>query len=235
MGRIKKGVLLFDLRPLEIEYPDYKGPFEEYRMKHIFLVEWLNSALLGSPMERDAAKRVGKLIEGVTDCADKTKKAIWFFGGTEKVLPSYRLRDIAPFYRFEFDLFPLGESGKWQLLLNCIYAACADRQWPNKELDEESRRELEAAAIVVDLALDGRLAKIKQCQAPDCRKWFVTKRDFRVSRCKDCRLHDRRADTAERAKQVSEASRKAHAGEKKKNERSLKNARKFLADGRKKK
>jgi hypothetical protein len=236
MGRINKRVLVDDIRPSEIGYPGYGGcPSQPWRNAPILLVNWLNGALLGSPVEREAARQVGGLIEGVTDCRHRTTRAMWFGERPrDGHLPSYRLQDIAPYYRFTFDLYPIGESGKWELSLYCVYATPGDRQQSRGGSDQESRLELEAAAMVVDLALDGRLAKIKRCQVPDCGKWFVTRRNFRFSRCKDCRLHDRRKETPERKAQRRAASENREP-EKKKNERSVKNARKFLADGRKKK
>lgn len=219
MGRIKKGILTMDDRPSELGYPDYEGSSQPYRVAHILLVKWLNSALSGSPVEREAARRVGELIEGVLGFGFRPPRSMWH-GAEPKSLGTYRLRAIAPYYAFEFDLFPLGPDGKWQLLLHCVYAASGGRHQSREGSNRGEWLELEAAGIVVDLALDGRLAKIKRCQVPDCGKWFVTKRDFRVFCCPEHSSDDLRKGTPERKEQQRAAKKAAGERDKREKERS---------------
>ena len=208
MARIRKGIEVVDDRPCELGYPDYGGGFQPWRNSPILLVNWLNEALSGPPVEREAAGRVGRMIEGLNGFTLRLTKAIRE-GTPLEGLGFYRLQDIAPYYKFVFDLGFLGRDRKWQLDYYCDYAASFNRHQSGEGSDEEARLELEAAATVVDLALDGRLDKIRRCEVPDCGKWFVAKRDYRALRCKECRLRDRRTATAKRKAQTRAAEKKA--------------------------
>ena len=78
--------------------------------------------------------------------------------------------------------------------------------------------EIESVAVVIDLALGGRLGTIRQCQIPGCGEWDVTKNNERIYRCKKCSLHGVRKEAAERKKQVSAAQKKVRESEKKEDE-----------------
>jgi hypothetical protein len=234
MGRIKKSSLV--LHPIGYMALIY-GTIAPSR-PGIHLVNWLNSQLSSSPENQEAAERVGGVIKRMHEAALRQ---------TKNVVPSLtqtRLREskgvamlqnVAPFYRFEFDLYPPSRVGKWWLFLKISFSSSKDGDQVCATLSQGQRMELEALDTVVDLAIAGRLGTIRQCNVPGCREWFITKDDPRVLCCPVHSSDDLRKGTPERKEQLRRAAKKAREEEKKAEERALECARMVLEEGRKKK
>ena len=123
-------------------------------------------------------------------------------------------RNVAPFYKFNFDLSPPIDGRKWRLFLKISFRNSEDRDQPRDATDKGQRIELGAVETVIDLALGGRLGTIKQCRIPDCCKWYTTKDDPRVLCCPDHSSDDLRKGTPERKEQLRTAAKKTRGDEK---------------------
>jgi hypothetical protein len=85
MGRLKKGIWVFNDAGDEYDTPWIEGRVIKYRE---VLVEWLNRALAGVSADRDAAERVGTLIENMNESTAETWRP-WILGTqTEDPTPS---------------------------------------------------------------------------------------------------------------------------------------------------
>ena len=186
------------------------------------LVDWLNSTLSSSPVDREAAERVGSMIRRLNRNAARLRmpkdidhrsldmrRWFWAVGISEKRCVPL-LQTCAPFYNFNFDLYPpWGGRDNWRLIIKISFSRPEDSNRPRDDMDKGQRMELEAVDTVVDLALSGLLGRLKDCKVRDCGKWFVTKNDPRVQHCKAHTYDDLRQGTPKRKKQLNEAAKNA--------------------------
>lgn len=204
MGRLNRGVLLFRNLPYEWHAkkfaPGLEGIPSDWVGKSIGyrhgLVLWVNRALSRTSSDRKAAGRVGELIKGLNN------------GGAYK-----SLRELARYYRFEVDLFPMG--AKWQLNVICAAAPSGNGHklkarfndlWAQ---DGICNPELLAVEAVIHTALEGYLGTIKQCDVNSCGRWFLTTNDPRRRFCPDHDSDDARSGTERRKKQLAAAQKRA--------------------------
>lgn len=228
MGRLRKGIWVFNDASGEYDSPGIDGRTVEYRN---VLVDWLNRAFAGASADREAAERVSALGENMNEnTADYLKSVdLWKAEGKPQALPFCKtFREIASAfdYELELDLAPRHGSTKWHLAFHCVAAPSGDaygrwqflnekgqdpqpltEKWPG--VPKRFNPECQAVNAVVFIALEGRLGTMKRCQVGSCRKWFLTKDDPRVSCCPDHSVDDLRKGTPERRKQVSAAAKRA--------------------------
>ena len=228
MGRLRKGVWVFNDASGEYDSPGIDGRTIAYRD---VLVDWLNRAFASSPADRDAALRVGALIDNMNENNAEYSKAVdsWKAEGKPEAVPFCKtFREIASVhdYELELDLCPRHGSKKWHIAFHCVTAPSGDayerwqfsnekgpdpqpltEKWP--EVPKRFNPECQAVNAVVFVALEGRLGTIKRCQVKECRRWFLTKDDPRVLCCSDHDVDDLRSGTPDRKKQNSEAAKRA--------------------------
>lgn len=228
MGRLRKGMWVFNDAGGEYDTPWVEGKVINYRE---VLVEWLNRAFASSPADRDAAERVGTLIESMNESTAEYFEAVdlWITRRRPEVLPFCKtFQEIASVHDFEIelDLCPRGGSTKWHIAFHCVTAPSGDayerwqflnekgegpqplhEKWP--EVPKRFNPECQAVNAVVFVALEGRLGTMKRCQVGSCGKWFLTKDDPRVRCCADHDADDLRKSTAPRKKQLAAAQKRA--------------------------
>ncbi len=209
MGRIKKALSI--QMPMQHMHEVYGGapPFQDGND----LASWLNEAQVGPPAGREATSRIRNLIlrmHNLTACYQNVIAA-----GCAKdffaVGHMGTLRVIEPFYTFNFDLFPPLDFGKWRLQFIISFSK---KSGDGKPLDgamiQEQNIELGAVAAVVDLALNGRLETIRQCEVPECGTWFTARNDPRLRCCPAHDVDDLRRGTPKRKAQVRQAAKNAY-------------------------
>lgn len=199
MGRIKK-TLLIDM-PLQQIGHVYGGrpPFEDNKG----LVKWLNEAQVGSGPDQEASRRVRTVILRMHGLAATYKDVSATEWGRDlfAVAQMGTLRIIEPGYTFNFDLYPPLDFGKWRLqfIISFSKQSGEDNRMDGALMQQKSR-ELAALAVVVDLALKGRLETVRQCDA--CGRWFIAKNDPRRRCCPSHTADDLRRGTPERKAQL---------------------------------
>jgi hypothetical protein len=218
MARLRKGIWVFNDASGEYDSPGVDGRTINYRE---LLVEWLNRAFSGTPTDRKAAERIGKLINNMNDSAVEYLETVTEWqseGGLELgVVPVCKtFLAIASSYELELDLCPRHGSKKWQLAFSCVNAPSGDAFAPDSGIDESwpdmpkhFNPECQAVNAVVFIALEGWLGTISRCEVGSCHKWFLTKDDPRVRCCPDHDVDDLRKGTPERKKQVNAAAKRA--------------------------
>jgi hypothetical protein len=228
MGRLRKGIWVFNDAGGEYDTPWIEGRVINYRE---VLVEWLNRAFASSPADRDAAERVGTLIESMNESTAEYFEAgdLWIARGSPETLPFCKTFQEIAFvhdYQIELDLCPRGGSTKWHIAFHCVTAPSGDayerwqfsndkgegpqplhEKWP--EVPKRFNPECQAINAVVFVALEGRLGTIKRCQVKECRRWFLTKDDPRVLCCPAHDVDDLRSGTEERKEQNRDAAKRA--------------------------
>ena len=222
MARLKKGIWVFNDASGEYDSPGVDGRTINYRE---VLLDWLNRALSGTPADRDAAGRIGALINKMNHNTAEYLETVnsWQSeGGLELgVFPVCKtFRAIAASYELELDLCPRHGSKKWHLAFRCVNAPSGEElepssgiheSWPN--VPKHFNPECEAVDAVVFIALEGRLGTIRRCEVGSCRKWFLSKDDLRVRCCRDHDVDDLRKRTPERKAQVNAAAKRARERE----------------------
>ena len=206
----------------EYDSPGVDGRVIDYRG---VLVGWLNRALASSPADRDAAGRVGTLIESMNESTAEYLERVdsWNAEGRPEAVPPCKtfLQIAAYDYGLEFDLCPRPGFKKWHIAFHCVTAPSGEmvfiKKWSdprplNEEWPEVPRRfnpECQAVNAVLFIALDGRLGTMKRCQVKTCRRWFLTKDDRRVRYCEHHDSDDLRKGTPPRRKQLATAQKRA--------------------------
>jgi len=227
MGRLRKGIWVFNDASGEYDSPGIDGRTIKYRE---VLVDWLNRALASSPADQGAAERVGSLVESMNDCTAKYLQAVdsWNAAGKPEAVPVCKtFREIASAhdYELELDISPRHGSTKWHIAFHCVAAPSGDayqrwefskekgldpqplnEKWP--ELPKRFNPECQAVNAAIFIALQGRLGTIKRCQVKECRRWFLTKDDYRVRYCPLHDSDDLRKGTLPRKKQLAAAQKR---------------------------
>jgi hypothetical protein len=240
MGRLKKGISIFRDVPHELD-PDpraRKNPDgSPIGYRHI-VVDWLNRALSGTTADRDAAERIGALVQRMNQSAarsvdfDRNRISLFGVDGASEHAPNPRIElldEIAASYsyRLEPNLIPpmMGDGNKWQLLIHCTGT-------PSGELGSQklgTRIEGEDACcnpeclvveMIIMIAIDGQLGTIRRCEV--CSRWFLTKADPRVRCCPDHDVDNLRKGTPVRNKQLAAAAKTRRKNEKEDDQKSWK-------------
>lgn len=233
MPRLRKGIWVFNDASGEYYSPGIDGRTIEYRK---VLVDWLNRAFAGGPADREAAERVGALVENMNENTAEYLKAVgsWEAYGKPEAVPVCKtFREIASAfdYELELDLSPRHNSRKWHLAFHCVTAPSGDaygrwqflnakgqepqplsEKWPG--VPKHFNPECQAVNGVIFIALEGRLGTMKRCQVENCRNWFLTKDDPRVSCCAHHNADDLRRQTPKRRAQLKAAAKRAREREK---------------------
>jgi len=227
MGRLRKGIWVFNDESGEYDSPGIDGRTTKYRE---VLVDWLNRAFASSPADRDAAERIGVLVVNMNENTAEYLKAVdsWEEERKPKAIPFCKgLREIASefAYEFEVDIAPRHGSNKWHIAFHCVTAPSGDayerwqflnengqgpqalsEKWPGAP--RRFNPECQAMNAVAFVALEGRLGTVKRCQIKECRRWFLTKDDCRVRYCRQHDSDDLRKGTPPRKKQLAAAQKK---------------------------
>jgi hypothetical protein len=191
------------------------------------LVLWLNRALSKTLADREAADRVGTLINGLNISNAKWLDSdnVWI-RKSRKATGFKSLKELARYYKFEIDLHPSGDGARWGLDLNCVDAPSGDGSELRARFDDLIAQdgicnpEMLAVEAVIHSALEGRLGTIRRCEVGSCGKWFLTKKDDARRRC--CPEHDvddLRSGTPERKEQNRKAAKSARKSAKDEDER----------------
>ncbi len=238
MGRLRKGLWVFNDASGEYDSPGIDGRTIRHRE---VLVDWLNRALAGLPADRDAAERVGALIENMDESTAEYLHSVdsWNAKGRPAAVPFCKtFREIASAhdYELELDLCPRHGSKKWHIAFHCVTAPSGDayqrwqfinekgedpqplnEKWP--EVPKHFNPECQAVNAVIFIALEGSLGTMKRCEVEECRKWFLTKDDCRVRYCASHDSDDFRTGTPRRKKQLAAAQKRTREQTKLKDER----------------
>jgi hypothetical protein len=238
-GAVRKGIWVFNDASGEYDSPGIDGRVTEYRE---VLADWLNRALACGSADRDAAERVGTLIEAMNESTAEYLEAVnsWNRDGRPEAVPLCKtFREIASahHYELELDLCPRHGSKKWHMAFHCVTAPSGhaferwqqlNKKWPAPqslienwpEVPKRFNPECQAVNAVVFIALEGRLGTMKRCQVKECQRWYLTKDDCRARYCPHHDSDDLRKGTSPRKKQLAAAQKRVRERAKAIDERS---------------
>jgi hypothetical protein len=197
-------------RDIPHEYDDWSPKSDDGNAigyRHV-LVDWLNLASSGSVRAREMAERVGAFIRDLNDSRARfsEREKRWIPRKPGAIFDGFKsLKEHAPYYKFETNLYPAPDGVKWELVINCVETPSGPRggngAW------EGGSAERDAVDAIIHIAIDGQLGTIRRCAA--CDRWFLTKDDPRIYLCPDHDVEDFRRGSAERILQARTAAQAA--------------------------